>query len=95
MYKNIHTISTKCQYIIEDSKPKWWVWVKWYNKPLHNPNNKKIEPIITWNPWKPVPKKKQDPKIPSDIVNALAKYSTACKTVKNIASTTVKSKPFK
>lgn len=42
-----------------------------------------------------MPKKKQEPNIPSDIVNELAKYSTDCKTVKNKASWIVNNKTFK
>jgi len=29
MYKTNQTTSTKCQYNIPDSKPKWWFSVEW------------------------------------------------------------------
>ena len=27
--KKSHTMSTKCQYKMPDSKPKWWLFVEW------------------------------------------------------------------
>jgi hypothetical protein len=29
IYKNNHTTSTKCQYNIPLSNPKWWLSVEW------------------------------------------------------------------
>lgn len=46
-------------------------------------------PINTWNPWKPVPKKKHDPYTPSAIVNPAFTYSTPCRAVNRIANTNV------
>ena len=54
---------------------------------------KKIVPINTWNPWKPVAIKKVDPKIPSDIEKLAETYSKACNAVKNAAKIIVKTKP--
>ena len=39
-----------------DSNPKWWFSVKWYANKRQKPTAKKAVPIITCNPWKPVPK---------------------------------------
>ena len=47
MNKKIQTTSTKCQYKIPDSKPKWWFSVEWYAKTRHNPTAKNAVPIIT------------------------------------------------
>jgi len=52
-------------------------------------------PIITWNPWNPVPKKKQEPKAPSLIVKEDTLYSTPCKAVNIIANITVAIEPYK
>lgn len=41
--------------------------------------------MITCNPWNPVPKKKQDPKAPSDMVNEQTEYSTTCNIVNKTA----------
>lgn len=73
--KNNHTTSTKCQYHAAASKPKWWVVVKWYFKSLSKHTNKKVVPIITWNPWNPVAIKKLDPYIPSEISKEASLYS--------------------
>lgn len=53
----------------------------------------KIVPIITWNPWNPVPKKKQVPNTPSLIVNEETLYSIPWKQVKTNANITVKIVP--
>ncbi len=57
MYKKSQTTSTKCQYKIPPSNPKWWLLVRWYAIILQKATPKKIVPIITCNPWNPVPKK--------------------------------------
>ena len=52
--KNSHTTSTKCQYHIANSKPKWCFILKC---PFHNlikQINKKKVHTNTWNPWNPV-----------------------------------------
>ncbi len=67
IYNNIHTTSTECQYQIAHSKETWSVLVKWPINNLIEQTIKKIDPIITWNPWKPVNIKKTDPKTPSFI----------------------------
>lgn len=50
-------------------------------------------PIITWNPWNPVPKKKHDPKAPSDKVNEETSYSIPWNKVNTSASITVNAAP--
>lgn len=45
-------------------------------------------------PWKPVAKKKHDPKAPSLIVNDDTLYSTAWKNVKTVANNTVATEPY-
>jgi hypothetical protein len=52
-------------------------------------------PIMTCKPWKPVPKKKQEPYAPSDIVKDDTEYSIPWQAVNTIASITVKTKPYK
>ena len=54
MNKNNQTTSTKCQYQAAASKPKWCFVVKWNFIYLNKQTVKKIVPIITWKPWKPV-----------------------------------------
>ena len=76
-YKNNHTTSTKCQYHIANSKPKWCFIPKW---PFHNLNKqyvKKHVPIITWKPWNPVATKKIVPYTESDILKLASVYSKA------------------
>jgi hypothetical protein len=51
--------------------------------------------MITWNPWKPVLKKKHDPKAPSLIVKDETLYSTPWKTVNTKAKLIVASEPYK
>ena len=57
----IQTTSTKCQYQIAASKPTWTLRVKWWKIKRTKHTNKKIVPIITWNPCKPVVIKNTDP----------------------------------
>lgn len=45
MNKNNQTTSTKCQYQMADSNPKWCLLVKWFNIILINETNKAIVPI--------------------------------------------------
>ena len=45
--KNNHTTSTKCQYRIPASNPRWWLFVKWYANRRHRPTAKNAVPIIT------------------------------------------------
>jgi hypothetical protein len=45
--KNNHTTSTKCQYKIPASNPRWWLFVKWYASTRHRPTAKNAVPIIT------------------------------------------------
>lgn len=47
MNRKSHTTSTKCQYNIADSKPRWWLSVRWYAIILIKPTNINIEPTIT------------------------------------------------
>jgi hypothetical protein len=61
MYKNSHTTSTKCQYQLEASNPKWWWRVNWQDINLAKQTAKKVVPIITWRPWNPVATKKEAP----------------------------------
>lgn len=53
----------------------------------------KIVPMITWNPWNPVEKKKHDPYTPSAIVKFASMYSNPCSPVNTIASTIVSPVP--
>lgn len=46
-YRNNQTISTKCQYQIAASYPKWWVVVKWCRMRRIRQIIKKEVPIIT------------------------------------------------
>ena len=52
-------------------------------------------PIITCNPWNPVPKKKHVPKTPSLIVKDETLYSIAWNNVKTAANITVAIEPYK
>lgn len=54
--------------------------------------NKKIEPMITWSPWKPVAMKKLDPKEVSEIVKGAETYSNPWKAEKIAPNKTVKLK---
>jgi len=94
MYKKIHTTSTKCQYNIPASYPKWWCCVKWYLIKRRRPTDKNIVPIITCSPWNPVPKKKQVPNAPSLIVNEDTLYSITCSKVKTTAKIIVNIVPY-
>lgn len=87
--RNNHTTSTKCQYQIAASYPKWWVVVKWklINRPRQMIRN--VVPIITCNPWNPVATKNSDPYTLSEIVNGVSMYSDSCRAVKYTPSAIV------
>ena len=53
----------------------------------------KIVPIITWNPWNPVEKKKHDPYTPSAIVKSASMYSNPCRPVNITARRIVRPTP--
>lgn len=73
--KNNHTTSTKCQYHAAASKPKWWVDDIKFLFIRKKDTIKKVVPIITWIPWKPVVIKNDEPKILSLIENWAWIYS--------------------
>ena len=56
---------------------------------------KKMVPIKTCNPWKPVATKKVDPKTESAMENEVSKYSIPCNKVKKAPNRTVNVRPFK
>ena len=58
------------------------------------PTAKNIVPIITCNPWKPVPKKKDAPNTPSLIVKDDTLYSIYWKIVNIIANSIVYNEPY-
>nr|YP_009531548.1 hypothetical protein [Hannaella oryzae]AXY96248.1 hypothetical protein [Hannaella oryzae] len=51
-------------------------------------------PMITWNPWNPVEKKKHDPYTPSAIVKSASTYSSPCSAVNSAASRIVSAIPI-
>jgi hypothetical protein len=51
--------------------------------------SKKVVPIATCNPWKPVIMKNVEPNLESEIENGASAYSRACSIVNNIPSITV------
>src|SRR5664280_94165 len=59
--RNSHTTSTKCQYQAANSKQRSWVGVKWPLSVRTRQTIRKIEPMITCAPWKPVAMKKVAP----------------------------------
>ena len=63
--------------------------MKWFKTILNKETVKKIVPIRTWKPWKPVVMKKQDPNTLSEIVKGASKYSKTCNAVNKIAKITV------
>jgi hypothetical protein len=88
MYKNNQTTSTKCQYQDAASKVKWRELVKWNLYNFIKQVDKKIVPIITWIPWKPVATKKIEPYTESEIQKIDSEYSKDCKNV-NINPNTI------
>ena len=75
VYRNNHTMSTKCQYQAAHSKPTRWrlLLLNWLKRFKDTKRNK--DPIRTWIPWNPVAIKKLDPKEVSVIVNGPEMYS--------------------
>ena len=62
--RNSHTTSTKCQYQAAASKPKCCSGVKPpYSKRISQ-TVRKMVPMMTWKPWKPVARKKAEPYSP-------------------------------
>src|SRR5665647_2541174 len=59
--RNSHTTSTKCQYQAANSKPRCWVGVEWPMSARSRQTIRKIEPMMTCTPWKPVAMKKVAP----------------------------------
>ena len=53
---------------------------------------KKIVPIRTWSPWKPVNIKKLEPKVESLILKKADEYSFSWRTVKKVPKIEVKNK---
>ena len=82
--------SRLCQYRIDDSNPKWWWSVRWYDKIRKKATAINSVPMITWIPWNPVAKKNVLPYAPSEIVKGASQYSSPCSPVKITANTTVK-----
>ena len=56
-----HTTSTKCQYQAAASKPKCCFGVKSPPIARIRHTNRKIVPMMTWKPWKPVAMKNVAP----------------------------------
>lgn len=73
--KNNHTTSTKCQYQAAASNPKWWDDDIRFLFIRIKETIKKVVPIITWIPWKPVVIKNVAPKILSLKENWACIYS--------------------
>lgn len=67
-YRNNQTTSTKCQYQAAASNPKWCSEVKWYWICRRRQTARKVEPIMTCRPWKPVATKNVEPYTPSAMV---------------------------
>jgi len=92
--KNNQTTSTKCQYHAAHSKPRCRKVVKWYFIKRIKQIKRKIVPMITCNPWKPVAKKKMEPYTLSFILNGQWIYSKTWHDVKTTPRTNVMNKPF-
>ena len=89
MYRKIQTTSTKCQYHAAASNPKWCPVEKWCIITRNKHTIKKVDPINTCNPWKPVATKKVAPYTLSAMVKGASKYSSACRKVKYTPRVTV------
>jgi len=72
-------MSTKCQYQAAASNLKWWVWESCPLFMRIKLIDKKIDPIITCIPWKPVVIKNVVPNVLSEIVKEASKYSSSCR----------------
>ena len=59
--RNSQTTSTKCQYQAAASKPKCCLGVKPPPISRIRQTVRKMVPISTWKPWKPVAMKKDEP----------------------------------
>src|SRR5215468_563016 len=59
--RNSHTTSTKCQYQAANSNPICCFDVNWPARARIRHTVRKIEPMMTWNPWKPVAMKNVAP----------------------------------
>ena len=55
------TTSTKCQYQAAASNPKCFCGVNWPTEARIRQTIRKIVPMRTWKPWKPVAMKKVEP----------------------------------
>ncbi len=80
--RNNHTTSTKCQYQIAISRPKWCQEVKDELRARTRHTRRNKVPIKTCSPWKPVAIKNVDPKTLSLIVKEEIKYSITWRMVK-------------
>ena len=58
---NSQTTSTKCQYQLAASKPKWFSGEKWPRMHRSNMTKRMTVPRVTCIPWKPVNIKKVEP----------------------------------
>ena len=76
-YRNNHTTSTKCQYQAAHSNPTMCLFDALMFMKRANEMVKKMDPMITWSPWKPVAIKNVDPKEESDMQNGASIYSNA------------------
>lgn len=65
---------------------------KWSITARKAATNKKIVPINTWIPWKPVNTKKSVPYTLSETLNLVSEYSQACRKRKYTPKETVKAK---
>ena len=73
--RKIQTTSTKCQYHMAHSKPTWWLVEKCARVSRTRQINKKVVPIMTCSPWKPVATKKVLPYTLSAMVKGASQYS--------------------
>lgn len=76
------------------SKPMWWEADKWAAFKRKKHTIKKVVPIITWRPWKPVATKKVEPYTESAKVKEASAYSMAWRALKYKPRNTVKAKPW-
>src|ERR1700723_1353653 len=91
--RNSHTTSTKCQYQAQNSKPRCCVGVNWPAMGGKRQTIRKVEPMMTWAPWKPVAMKNAAPYMLPEKWNAAWAYSQACTQVKVSPSAMVSTRP--
>src|SRR4029077_10038688 len=91
--RNSHTTSTKCQYHAANSKPRCCVGVNWTATARDRQTGRKIGPMMTWAPWKPVAMKNAAPYMLPAKWNAAWAYSQACTQVKVRPSAMVSTRP--